>query len=1017
MSPIMNQEQKRDFIHTLFEHAAASIAVVHTDGTMVMFNRAFSDFVGYSKEELLRINIFDITFPEDQELTAAKFREGEELNNVTFQYEKRYLRKDGKVVWGLVSGSWVSDGTGTPLGVALIQDITARKESERALRESEELYRTLVENIDLGINLISDDRRILMVNQATSRILDKPSESFMGKECFREFEKRDKVCEHCPGTQAMATGKPAMVLTEGVRDNGARVVIRLQTFPVPDADGNFSKFVEVAEDITEQVEARDALQEKEQRFRTIFENAAAGIYTISPECRFLQANQALCRILGYREDELLKLSLEDVTHADDLDMTRRIIQDSLSNLPAIWHYEKRYQHKNGTVLWAHVSGAWQFDETGRPTYGIGMVQDITELKNAEVSLQEKDRFIEAVLNNLPIGIAVNSVDPKVTFEYMNDKFPKYYRVSRKALNNPGKFWETVYEDPEFRDRMRNKVLEDCASGDPKRMVWEDVPITRKGEETTYITARNIPLTENNLMISTVWDVTERKRSEAERDRLLSAIEQAGEMIVITDPEGNIQYVNPAFEQTTGYQREEIVGENPRILKSGHQNDMFYRNLWGTLASGKVYKERIVNKSKDGSLFTVAVTISPVFDAVGRIVNYVSVERDITERLHLEAQFQQAQKMESIGRLAGGVAHDYNNMLSVIFGYAEMAMRKVDEKEPLFADLQQILKAADRSAAITRQLLAFARKQTILPQVLVLNDTVENMLSMLRRLIGEDIDLLWKPGKTRWPVKMDPSQLDQILANLCVNARDAINGVGKVTIETGRTSFDAAYCFDHPGFLPGDYVLLAVSDDGCGMDRETMKNIFEPFYSTKGENQGTGLGLAIVYGIVKQNNGFINVYSEPGNGTTIKIYLPPHEGDVSRETPERPTDLPLGCGETILLVDDDQMVSALGQKMLESLGYQVMTANTPTEALRLAGDHAGNIHLVITDVIMPEMNGRDLSDQLLKLYPDLKILFMSGYTASVISHRGVLADGVNYLQKPFPLMSLARKVRAALRDSA
>ena len=511
----------------------------------------------------------------------------------------------------------------------------------------------------------------------------------------------------------------------------------------------------------------------------------------------------------------------------------------------------------------------------------------------------------------------------------------------------------------------------------------------------------------------IRDITERRQADAERERLLSAIEQADEMVVITNPDGAIQYVNPAFERVTGYTRSEAIGQNPRILKSGKHGPDFYRNFWETISGGSTFKGRMVNKRKDGSFFTEEATISPVRDPSGRIVNFVAVKHDITEHLQLAAQFQQAQKMEAVGRLAGGVAHDYNNMLSVIIGYTELALDKVDPSDPLHADLNEIFKAAKRSTEITRQLLAFARKQTISPQVIDVNETVEGMLKMFRRLIGEDIDLAWQPEAGLWLVKMDPAQIDQILANLCVNARDAIAGVGKITIETHMVTFDAAYCADHAGFVPGDFVLLAVSDDGCGMDKETLSNIFEPFFTTKDVNKGTGLGLATVFGIVKQNNGFINVYSEPGQGSTFRIYLPRHVGEAEKVRRETVAEIPSGQGETVLLVEDEPAIIKMCQMMLERLGYQVLTTGKPSEALRLAGNHAGEIHLLITDVVMPEMNGRELADQLCTLFPDIKTLFMSGYTANVIAHRGVLEEGVNFIQKPFSIKDLSVKVRATL----
>lgn len=380
---------------------------------------------------------------------------------------------------------------------------------------------------------------------------------------------------------------------------------------------------------------------------------------------------------------------------------------------------------------------------------------------------------------------------------------------------------------------------------------------------------------------------------------------------------------------------------------------------------------------------------------------------------LEDQLLQAQKLESVGRLAGGVAHDYNNMLSVIIGYTELAMEKVPSHDPLHADLGEILRAARRSVEITRQLLAFARKQTISPRPMDLNETVEGMLRMLRRLIGEDIDLSWQPGAGLWPVKMDPVQIDQILVNLCVNARDAISGVGKITIETENMVFDEAYCADHAGFAPGRFVMLAVSDDGCGMDRQTLESVFEPFFTTKEINQGTGLGLSTVYGIVKQNSGFVNVYSEPGKGTTFRIYLPRHEGGTQRPEARLEDEIPRGRGETVLLVEDEPSIMKMGQVMLEKLGYRVLAAGGPEEALELAGARPGSIDLLITDVVMPDMNGRELAARIGPLCPGMRTLFMSGYTANVIAHHGVLDSGVHFLEKPFSRQELAVRVREVL----
>jgi len=421
--------------------------------------------------------------------------------------------------------------------------------------------------------------------------------------------------------------------------------------------------------------------------------------------------------------------------------------------------------------------------------------------------------------------------------------------------------------------------------------------------------------------------------------------------------------------------------------------------------------------KDGLTKTVLASAASLSCTSSR--EYVAVLYDITERKRaeedqakLEGQLQQSQKMESVGRLAGGVAHDFNNMLGVILGHVELAMEAVDSAHPIFADLCEIQKAGRRSAELTNQLLAFARKQTVAPKVLDLNQTVASMLKMLQRLIGEDIDLAWLPNTSLWSVKADPSQIDQILANLCVNARDAIADTGKVTIETGNKVFDEDYCARHAGYVPGDYVRLAVSDDGCGMDKETQLHLFEPFFTTKPVGQGTGLGLATVYGIVKQNNGFLNLYSEPGHGTTFRIYLPRHvDAAVAvEEGQEKPA---TRGSETILVVEDEPAILSLTKTMLERLGYQVLAASTPVEAIRMAAEYSGQIHLLMTDVVMPEMNGRDLASKLSSTFPHLKKLYMSGYTANVIAHHGVLDEGVLFIQKPFSKNDLARWIRAAL----
>lgn len=512
------------------------------------------------------------------------------------------------------------------------------------------------------------------------------------------------------------------------------------------------------------------------------------------------------------------------------------------------------------------------------------------------------------------------------------------------------------------------------------------------------------------------------RASEKKYRLLA--DNTLDVIWTMSPELVFTYVNPAVYRLTGITPKKLVGTR----LSDHCDQEHFSEMTRVIAdeiakgpdgTGSILESEIL--TNEGVPIPIEVHGRVIFDDKGNPVSLQGVARDISERKELEtkqrelrSQLFQAQKMESVGRLAGGVAHDFNNKLSIILAYSEFAMENLQPNNSLYHDLLEIKKAAENSKDIVRQLLAFARQQIIAPKVIDLNDTIESLLKMLRRLIGEDIDLSWHPGSDLWSINIDPSQIDQIVANLCVNARDAITDVGKVTIETGNASFDDAYCAVHAGFSPGEYVMLGISDDGCGIEPENLDNIFEPFFTTKSMGKGTGLGLATVYGIARQNKGFINVYSEPGNGTTFKVYLPRHKGSKDEEE-KYDREIPKGKGETIMVVEDNLAVMNLTRRILTKLGYQVLETHSPGEALLIADEYGDGIHLLITDVVMPEMNGRDLSDKLHKVYPKLKTLYMSGYTADVIAHRGVLEEGVHFIQKPFSKQDLARKIRAALDE--
>ncbi len=536
------------------------------------------------------------------------------------------------------------------------------------------------------------------------------------------------------------------------------------------------------------------------------------------------------------------------------------------------------------------------------------------------------------------------------------------------------------------------------------------------------------------VLSISRDITERKRAEKElqqTNQLLAAVVEQSPvpMAMVTAKDNVIRLINDAClrffgvpdANFTGRRLSDVewswVDRTPDGTIIPHDEEPIAKALRGEA----VHAQLIQLTDSKGNVRWCEAEGVPIRDSSGNVIAGFIIFPDITarkraeeEKEELQNQFAQVQKMESIGRLAGGVAHDFNNMLQAILGHAELALERVLPDDPLREDLEQIRISAWHSAALTGQLLAFARKQTIAPKALDLNQTVAGILKLLQRLIGEDINLVWKPGANLGNVLADPSQINQILTNLCVNARDAIVTAGKITIETDNALLDESYCAQHAGSAPGDYVRLAVSDNGCGMDAEVLSHLFEPFFTTKARSKGTGLGLATVYGIVKQNRGFVTVSSELNLGSTFTIYLPRHIPKTPQKTEQTAAATSAANGETILLVEDEKTILKSVTHILKELGYTMLSASTPGEAIQLAKEYSGKIDLLMTDVIMPEMNGRDLACTLTSTYPNIKLLFMSGYTSDIIAQHGVLDEGMHFIQKPFSKALLAAKISEVLK---
>ncbi len=883
--------ERENYLNRIIQTTVDGFWIANRKGDLQEVNDAYCAMIGYRRDELLNMNIADLAAFEDQQAIEAQIRNTFQVGSEIFNTVHR--KKNGELLPVEISVSYLDEHGGQV--VCFCRDLSERIKAEEALRSSETLARTVIENSPIGISVRSTTGQLLLHNQAWLDVWEMTQERLQQDLKAREklhLDDRDEYLSvHQREVQRVyregGTYYIPEVETTGKRSLSGQKRFLSQHFSgIKNNKGEVERVVILTSDITERKLAEEELRRSEERFRSYVENASDIVFAFNPEGVFTYISPNWLHFIGEPAENAIGKTFESYVFPEDMSKCYQYFENILTTRTEITNFSFRILHRDGTYRWLVASGACVKDKNGIVTSIVGIARDVTEAKKAE----------------------------------------------------------------------------------------------------------------------------------AERERLIAAIEQADEMVVITDQKGTIEYINPAFEKVTGYTRDEALGKNLSILKSGEQGDDFYDRMWKDISGGEAWKGRFVNRRKDGSLYSEEASISPIRDSGGNITNFVSVKRDITRELEMERQFMQSQKMESVGRLAGGIAHDFNNMLLVILGHAELILDDDDLNLDLIESIREIQHAAQHSADLTRQLLAFARKQTASPKVLDINHTVESMLKMLHRLIGESIKLEWFPGQKVSPIRIDPAQLDQILANLSVNARDAIDGHGKILIETDNATLDEAYCKQASGCIPGDYVKLSFSDNGRGMDKYTRQQIFEPFFTTKNVGEGTGLGLATVYGIIMQNHGYINVYSEPGKGTTFHIYLPAlQEFHVQPQSQLRVLP-PLGNAERILMVDDEPAILRMGRTMLERLGYQVITAQSPNEAINIAKQYDEEIDLLVTDVVMPEMNGSDLAKLLTQRYPKMRHMFISGYTANVITRQGIIKNDVNFLQKPFSFLSLATCVRKALEKT-
>ena len=823
-----------------------------------------------------------------------------------------------------------------------------------------------------------------------------------------------------------------------------------------------------AEDLLE-VRTRE-LRESESRYRGVFAATPDGMWIHAMDGAILDANETLCRRIGLPREMLIGRNISEFIPTQSIEGLDENMQNALEGRPRV--FETTCRSTTGTYVEVEVHEVripWQ----GVPAV-LSISRDITERKRAEKALRLDEERLQALLmlNNMThaserelahfaMEAAVRLTGSTIGYiAFMNEDetlltmhaWSAHAMDECAIINKPIVY--PVAETGLWGEAVRQRkaiITNDYAAPNPwkKGMPEGHVHIIRHMNAPTFEGGRIVivagvankstdyaddDVRQLSLLMTGLWTIIRHNRAEKElqqTNHLLAAVVEQSPvpMAMVTANDNVVRLINDACLRFLGVPDSDFTGRRLHDLEWNwvdrtpdgtiipHEEEPIAKALRGEA----VHAQLIQLTDCNGNVRWCEAEGVPIRDSAGNVIAGFIIFPDITarkrteeEKEELQNQFAQVQKMESIGRLAGGVAHDFNNMLQAILGHAELALERVAPNDPLREDLEQIRTSAWHSAALTGQLLAFARKQTIAPKALDLNQTVTGILKILQRLIGEDINLIWKPGAQLGNVLADPSQVNQILTNLCVNARDAIVSSGKITIETDNALLDENYCSQHAGSAPGDYVRLTVSDNGCGVDAEILSHLFEPFFTTKARGKGTGLGLATVYGIVKQNKGFITVNSELNHGSTFTIYLPRHNA----KTPPKPERTPISTsaahGETILLVEDETIILKSVTQMLKELGYTMLSAATPGEAIQLAKEYSGKIDLLMTDVIMPEMNGRDLASTLIATYPAIKLLFMSGYTSDIIAQHGVLDEGVHFIQKPFSKALLAAKISEVLK---
>jgi PAS domain S-box-containing protein len=894
--------------------------------------------------------------------------------------------------------------------VAVYSDVTERKLAEEEIRKSEARYRAVVEDMPAMVCRFFPDGTLTFVNSAYCLFFNKKSEELLNQNFFQFIPEEDQEKLR---NKFLSLTQDNPMITYDHQVIAPDRTIRWQRWTdraLFDERGRLVEYQSIGNDITESKEAEDALRESEEKYRTILESIDEGYFEVDLAGNFTFFNDALIDIVGFARNELMGMNNLDYTTPETAKEMYQIFSEiyRTGNSAEIFDYE--VVRKDGSVRVLEMSASLLRGPTGEPTGFRGLARDVTERKRAQEALQESEERYRSLFNNShsvmllihPESAQIVDANPAACSFY---GWSHQQLTGKKIVEINTLAAEEVFLEMErarFQNRQHFYFRHRLANDEVRDVEVHSGPIVLHGKK---------------LLYSIIHDITERKRTEEalreSEERYRTVLEANPDPVVVYDMEGKVIYFNPAFTRVFGWSLEERLGKKMDVFVP-EANWSETRMMINRVLAGESFSSVITQRyTKDGDLIPVIVSGATYRDGSGNPVGSVINLRDISEQKKLEAQLQQAQKMEAVGTLAGGIAHDFNNLLQAIQGYTELLLIRKKEGERGWRELQEVIRAAKRGGELTQQLLTFSRKVESKRRPLDLNQEVEELRELLKRAIPKMIEVKFQLADDLQYINGDAVQLKQVLMNLAVNAKDAMADGGTLFVETENVTLDREFCAKYPEVKAGDYVQFTISDTGHGMDRKTLEHIFDPFYTTKEVGKGTGLGLAIVYGIIKNHEGYIMCHSRPGKGTTFKIYLPVLRQEMKFVTQVDKNEAEVsirGGNETILLVDDEQFIRELGVDVLGQAGYQVLTAVDGESALELYRERQNGIDLVILDLIMPGMGGSKCLEELLKLDPQAQVLIASGYSPDGPTRRVLEAGAKGIIGKPYDSRQLLHLIR-------